>query len=133
MSDQVFVGEFPVDPDTIVDSPLAPAKQELELKVEKAERKTAETTGNVFISLTIAVVDFPGNSLWQGYFLTSKAIAARSSVISWKKFLDKVKLPYSTSASELVNLKFIGTLKHEGSGDEAQLKLESVVGPVVTG
>ena len=129
MSEGVVIGEFTIDPDTIQETPLAPAKQELVFEVKEASRKTAPKSGNDYIALQLDTVDFPGNIIFQSYFLTAKALGQRSSVISWKKFLDKTGLPFSTRVGDLNGFRFKGILKRTGTGDEARAELESVVGP----
>lgn len=127
---EIQIGEFSIDPESIVDTPLVPAKTEIVLEVKDAQRKTAPKSGNDYIALQLEAVDFPGNVIFQSYFLTAKALSQRSSAISWKKFLDKTKLPFTTKVTDLNNFRFRGVLKHEGIGEEAQAKLESVVGAV---
>jgi hypothetical protein len=129
MSETIQIGEFSIDPESIVDTPLVPAKQELVLEVREAQRKTAPKSGNDYIALQLDAVDFPGNVIFQSYFLTAKALGQRSSVISWKKFLDKTQLPFTTRVADLNNFRFKAVLKHVGFGDEAKAELEAVVGP----
>lgn len=126
----VMIGEFEIDPESIEEAPLPTAKENLVLEVTKAERKVAPNSGNNYISLTLTSVEHPGSVIFQSYFLTAKSLSQRSSVISWKKFLEKSGLPYTTTVAELVGFRFVGELKHVGSGDEARAELASVVGPV---
>lgn len=123
-----FIGEFDVDPSTIVEAPLPPAKQEVVLQIREAKRAVAPQSGNSYLAFILDVVDFPGSVVFQSYFLTSKALAARSSAISYKKFLEKVNLPFTTKVADLPNFRFRGILKHKGLGDEATAELDSVVG-----
>lgn len=123
-----LIGEFDVDPSTITEAPLPPAKEPLTLSIRQAERRVAPQSGNSFISLTLDAVDFPGSVVFQSYFLTAKALAARSSAISFKKFLEKVGLPFTTTVADLPNFRFKAILKHKGLGDEATAELDSVVG-----
>lgn len=131
------IGEFPVDPDTIQERPLIPAKAEALFLVKQADRRETKgldkdgnpTDKKVYINLTLEAVDYPGNIVFQRYFRTAAAMEQKSSVISWKKFLDKVKLPYTTTVDDLVNFRFRAIPKHVGTGDEAKVELESIVGP----
>ena len=123
-----LVGEFDIDPSTITEAPLPPAKQEIVLQIRTAERKVAPQSGNSYIALTLDPVDFPGAVVFQSYFLSAKALAARSSAISFKKFLEKVNLPFTTTVGDLPNFRFKAILKHKGLGDEAQAEVDSVVG-----
>lgn len=123
-----MIGEFEIDPTTIVESPLLPKDQELVFQIKDAARKTAPNSGNTYISFIAEAVDFPGGQIYVSYFLTAKALSDRRSGVSWKKFLDKVGLSYSTQAQDLNNFRFKGVLKHVGQGEEARAELEKVVG-----
>lgn len=123
------IGEFEVDPSTVTEAPLPPKGENVVVLVEKAERKIGQESGSPFISLQLALPDFPGGKIFHSYFPASaKALAARSSAISWKKFLDKLGLPYTTQAKDLENLRFIAQLRHKGQGDEAEAVIDKVVG-----
>lgn len=127
MSDPVFIGEFPVDPDTIQEAQLPEKGVDTLLQIDKAERRVGKESGNPYINLEISVVDHPGSKLFHMFGLSSKALSNRSSGISWKKFLDKTGLPHTTVAAELANFRFIAKLRHKGSGDEAEAQLDTVV------
>jgi len=124
------VGEFDVDPSTIEETQLAPKDVRLVFEIRKSERKTAPSTGNAFIQVDLTVPDIANSLIVNNFFMTSKALSSRSSAVSYKKFLEKVGLPLTTTSTELTGFRFIGTLKHEGKGEDAQARLQEAVGPV---
>ena len=73
----MIVGEVEVDPESIVEAELPPKGIPLVLSVETAERKVAPKTNNTYISTKINVVDYPGATLYQSWFLTPNALAQR--------------------------------------------------------
>lgn len=126
--EQVYIGEFPVDPSTIVEAALPEKGVKTLLKIDKAERRVGKESGNPYINFELSLPENPeAGKLFHMYGLSAKALSNRSSGISWKKFLDKVNLPHTTTASELAGFQFIATLRHKGQGDEAEAQIDSIV------
>jgi hypothetical protein len=123
-----LIGEFDVDPSTIVEEQLLEKSVEHTFVIETAERKIGKESGNPYINLFVQAVDRPGTKFFHVYGLSAKALEKKSSGISFKKFLDKLALPYTTTVGDLVGMRFVATVRHQGQGDEAELKLESVKG-----
>lgn len=123
-----FIGEFEVDPSTIVEEPLLDKTTEHAFLVEKAERRVGKESGNPYINLQLKVVNTPGTVLFHVYGLSAKALSNKSSGISFKKFLDKLGLPYTTTVADLTGLRFTAKVRHQGSGDEAEARIDSVTG-----
>ena len=123
-----LIGEFEVDPSTIEEEQLLEKGKEHVLLIEKAERKIGKDSGNPYINLFVSSVDQPGTKFFQIYGLSSAALSKKSSGISFKKFLDKLALPYTTTVADLVGIRFVATVRHEGQGDEATVRIDSVKG-----
>ena len=123
-----LIGEFEVDPSAIVDTPLPPKGENTVILIDKAERRVAPESGNSYITMQISFPDTPGYKIFHSYFLTPAALGARTSAISWKKFLDKTGLPYTTQAQELVNQRFVVLLRHKGKDDEAEAVIDKIIG-----
>src|SRR3990167_7172262 len=111
-----LIGEFEVDPSTIEEEQLLEKGKEHTLVVEKAERKVGKESGDPYINLFVASVDQPGTKFFQVYGLSAKALSKKSSGISFKKFLDKLALPYTTTVADLVGMRFVATVRHQGQG-----------------
>jgi hypothetical protein len=122
------IGEFEIDPTTIQEEQLLEKNVEHVLLIDKAERKIGKESGNPYINLFIKSVDHPGTTFFQVYGLSAAALSKKSSGISFKKFLDKLALPYTTKVEELVGLRFVATVRHQGQGDEAEVRLDSIKG-----
>ena len=123
-----FIGEFEIDPESIVDAELPALKTNILFEVKESKREQKEG-GNPYIQLELVSVDNPAQTVTHFFSPQSaKAIADRRSTVSWKKFLDRLQLPYSTSAADLAGKRFVATVKHVGPKGEEQAKLESVVG-----
>ena len=128
MSEQVFIGEFPVDPETIVEAALPEKGVNTLLQIDKAERRIGKESGNPYINLEVSLPEQPqAGKLFHMYGLTAKALSNRSSGISWKKFLRQVSLPDTTKAVELQGFRFVATLRHKGAGDEAEAAIDRVI------
>lgn len=123
-----LIGEFEVDPSAIQETPLAPKGENVRLNIVKAERKISKEN-TPYINLQITAVDYPGNTFFNVYSMSAKALGSRKSSFSWKRFLDKLGLPYTTTAAEIQGLTFVGQLKHTGPDDEKEIGLDKVVGP----
>ena len=122
------IGEFEVDPSTIEEEQLLAKDQEHVFLVEKAERKIGKESGEPYINLFVQAVDQPSTKFFHVYGLSTKALSKKSSGISFKKFLEKLALPYTTTVADLVGLRFVATVRHQGTGDEAEQKIQSVKG-----
>lgn len=130
-----FIGEFEVDPSQIVEEPLLEKGKDHVFLIEKSERREPKSAvkengepAYPYINLTLKAVDNPSKVLFHIYSMSSKALGNRSSAFSYKKFLDKIAKPYTTVAQDLVGLRIVATVRHQGTGDEAQEKLDSVKG-----
>ncbi len=123
------IGEFNVDPESILEAELPPKGIPLVLSVDTAERKVAPKSGNTYISTTLSVVDYPGAKIFQSWFLTPNALAQKSARISWKKFLLATQQGFETRAQDLVQTRFVGVLRHTGEGDEAKAEIDRITGP----
>lgn len=123
-----LIGEFEVDPSTIEEEQLLEKGVEHTFVIETAERKIGKDSGNAYLNLFVASVDRPGTKFFQVYGLSAKALSKKSSGISYKKFLDKLSLPYTTLAADLVGVRFVATVRHQGTGDEAEMRIDSVKG-----
>lgn len=123
-----LIGEFEVDPSTIEEEALLEKGKEHTLVIETAERKVGKESGSPYINMFVASVDQPGTKFFQVYGLSAKALSKKSSGISFKKFLDKLALPYTTLVDDLVGVRFVATVRHQGQGDEAEQRIDSVKG-----
>lgn len=123
-----FIGEFEIDPATIVEEALLEKGKEHTFVIEKAERKIGKESGEPYINLFVQAVDQPSTKFFQVYGLSAKALSKKSSGISFKKFLDKLSLPYHTTVADLVGVRFVATVRHQGQGDEAEQRIDSVKG-----
>ena len=125
----IEMGEFSVDPDSIVEAELPPKGIPLTFSIDTAERRVGKEKGTPYITTTLAVVDYPGAKVFQSWFLTPNALAQRSASISWKKFLLTMGLGFETTAQDLPQTRFVGVLKHTGQGDEAKAEIDRITGP----
>ena len=123
----ILIGEFELDPELIEETPLPPKGENILFEITSAKRGVAPTSGNAYISMELKFVENPAQKLFHTYFLSSKALAARSSGFSWKKFLDKMNLPYTTTAADLAGLRFVAVLRHKGAGDEAEAVIDRII------
>ncbi len=133
-----MIGEFEVDPETIHEEPLLEKGKEFIFLVGKSERvevteerKAKAAEGKEiypYINVELKAVDVPGKTIFHIFSFSPKALANRSSAFSYKKFLEKTGLPYTTLASDLRDLRLVAAVKHEGKGDEARERIESFKG-----
>ena len=123
-----MIGEFEIDPGTIVEEPLLDKTQEHVFEIKKSERKVGKDSGKPYINLDLVPVDAPSKHVFHVYGLSAEALSKKSSGISFKKFLDKLALPYTTTAQDLVGIRFKAKVKYQGAGDEAEEKIDSVIG-----
>jgi len=110
MSEEVKIGEFSVDPESIPEAQDLPEKSSIVLEVATAERKETvneEGRKSVRISLRVISPDLVGsNSAFATLWVTEQFRGKPHK--SFAQFLRVLGLPYTTQASDLKGLRFVG-------------------------
>lgn len=126
--ENVSIGEFEVDPESIPDAPETPLATDTVFEVATAERKesvTPEGRKSVRISLRAFVPELPGSqSVFATLWVTEQYKGKAHK--SYAQFLKTVKLPYTTSAADLKGFRFVGKAS-KNSRNPDYLDLSEVV------
>ena len=105
-----FVGEFEVDPESIPEAQDIPERTSVVLEIATAERKETvneEGRKSVRISLRAVSPDLVGsNSAFATLWVTEQFRGKPHK--SFAGFLRVLGLPYTTQASDLKGLRFVG-------------------------
>src|SRR5689334_1841160 len=107
--ENVQVGEFEIDPESIPEAPETPLGEAVVFEVASAERKETINEGkkSVRISLRAFVPELPGSqSVFATLWVTEQYKGKPHK--SFAQFLKAVKLPYTTSAADLKGFRFVG-------------------------
>lgn len=108
-NENVQVGEFDIDPESIPDQPEVPLGQEIVFEVVSAERKETLNEGkkSVRISLRVTAADLPGSqSAFATLWVTEQYKGKPHK--SYANFLKTVHLPFTTSTQDLKGFRFVG-------------------------
>jgi hypothetical protein len=118
----VRIGDFEI-PLADVQTVELPVNEDVLLEVRKVERKTYSDKNDgsekAFYSLQLALVDFPGETVFHTFFPTAQNLRSRHANRSIAVFLDTLGLPRSTESIEgLTGMRFIGRLREDQKREE---------------
>lgn len=118
-----YVGDFELPLDAVVTSTL-PVATDIVFEIKKSERKeydvkdeNKQPTGKkaAYFNFQLAAVDFPGEMVFHKFFPTAKNLASRDASRSYKLFLDKLELPYTTHPADnaMAGIRFVGHVRED--------------------
>jgi hypothetical protein len=127
--ESTFIGDFELPLDAVVTSVL-PVGKDVLIEIKKSERKTykvkdkdtKEETGEerAYFNFQMSLPDHPGETVFHKFFPTAKNLASRDNTRSYKLFLDKLGLPYTTHPANnaMAGIRFIAVLKEDKTRGE---------------
>lgn len=124
-----FIGEFDVNPDDIPEAPQIPEGTNVLLEVIKAERKEKEGEDgrkSVRISIQAKAPDYPGSGLAFATLWVTEQFRGKPHR-SYAQFLVKTGTALSTTAPQLVGVRFVGKVKPNAKNPDF-LDVSEVVG-----
>lgn len=129
MSEELFIGEFSVDPESIPEAPQIPEGTNVLLEIVKAERKEKQGEDgrtSVRIAIQAKAPDYPGSGLAFATLWVTEQFRGKPHR-SYAQFLVKTGTPLNTTAGALAGVRFVGKVKPNAKNPDF-LDVSEVIG-----